>query len=255
MDISSRMVRQKIEENSDWRSLVPAGVRAIIEDKQLYSFKTEQSDTVAKWAISSEDCTQAVIQRIEAAAMEMLSTDRFLHSKNTALMASDLCRSFGFNPAAGYLAGISHDIAKQIDNKQLIKIVKKAGFSLSKLEKDKPNILHGKAGSILLRERFCIHNEDVLEAVAYHTSGRENMGLLAKVVYIADKTENSRIIDLALREMCTFKAQSVFSESDLSVLLDNILFFVLEKTVTKLKAKKYDLSEDTIRLLKMIEER
>ena len=234
MNISSQVIRQKIKEGIDWRSLVPSGTRAIIEDRQLYGFRN---------AKISENCNQSLIQRIETEARETLSHERFLHSRNTALHASDMCRRFGLDPQAGYLAGIAHDLAKQMDNKHLVKIVKADGQEISALEKDKPNLLHGKAAAVLLRDRFCIHNEDVLEAVAFHTSGRENMGQLAKVIYIADKTEYSRNIDPALRKMCM--------EED----LDSILFTVLEKTIGKLKAKELDLSEDTLMLLERIKER
>ncbi|MCL2412284.1 MAG: bis(5'-nucleosyl)-tetraphosphatase (symmetrical) YqeK, partial [Treponema sp.] len=158
--------------------------------------------------------------------------------------ASDLCSRFGLDPMAGYLAGIAHDLAKQFDGKQLTKIIKNAGMTISSLEKDKPSLLHGRAATVLLRERFCVHNEDILEAVACHTSGSENMGTLAKIIYIADKTENSRRIDPALREMC-----SAVSEKNSLDDLDEILFAVLEKTIFKLKAKKLVLSEDTLNLL------
>ncbi|MCL2175260.1 MAG: nicotinate (nicotinamide) nucleotide adenylyltransferase [Treponema sp.] len=252
MDISSNMIRQRIKEESEsgsstavvsggWRSLVPPAVRAIIEDKKLYGFHDDSIGRERGIHVSSEDCTQSIIQRIETAACETLSMDRFLHSRNTALMAGDMCRRFGCDPAAGYLAGIAHDLAKQIDNKQMIKIVKNAKLEITDLEKEKPNLLHGKAASVLLRERFFIHNEDVIEAVACHTSGSENMGLLAKIVYIADKTESSRNIDPALREMC-------MTCND----LDKTLYAVLEKTIIKLQAKKLDLSEDTLKLLNKI---
>jgi len=230
-NISSQMVRQKIGEGSDWRSLVPSAVGAIIKDRRLYG---------CSGLVLSEDCTQTNILRVETAVRETLSTERFLHSRNTALAAVDLCRRFGLDPASGYLAGIAHDLAKQTDNKQLIKIVKYDEMEISALEKDKPNLLHGKAAAVLLRERFYIHNKDVLDAVAFHTSGSENMGPLAKVIYIADKTEVSRNIDPALRKLCR--------EGD----LDTILFAVLEKTIGKLRSKDLQLSEDTIRLLDKI---
>jgi nicotinate-nucleotide adenylyltransferase len=234
MNISSQMVRRKITEDDGWRSLVPAAAAAIIEDRRLYG---------CGGTGQSEDCSRANILRIEAAARESLSIERFLHSRNTALQASDMCRRFGFNPAAGYLAGIAHDLAKQLDGKQLLKIVKSDGLEISALERDRPNLLHGKAAAVLLRERFCIHNKDVLDAVAFHTSGSENMGPLAKVIYIADKTESSRNIDPALRKMCM--------ESD----LDSILFVVLERTIVKLRAKELELSEDTLRLMDRMKER
>jgi len=238
MDISSSLVRAKVSEGSSWRSLVPSGVTAVIEDKRLYGYASD-----VKYKNSSDVITMALIQRVESAIQETLTIERFLHSRNTALLASDLCRRFGFNPAEGYLAGIAHDYAKQLDNKQLIKIVKNDGTRISSLERDKPNLLHGKAAAILLRERFSIHNENVLEAVACHTSGNENMGPIAKVVYIADKTESSRNIDPALRKMCV--------EAD----LDSILFTVLEKTILKLQARQLDLSEDTLLLLNKIRDR
>jgi len=248
MNISSNMIRQLVAEEGEsgeitgWRSLVQPGVRAIIEDRRLYGYKDRFSSKETYEDIADRtECSQSNIQRIETAARETLSTGRFLHSRNTALMASDMCRRFGLDPMAGYLAGIAHDLAKQIENKQLLKIVKNAEIKISPLEKDKPNILHGKAAAVLLRDRFFIHNKDVLEAVACHTSGSENMGPLAKVIYIADKTESSRNIDSELREMClTFAG----GESD----LDIILFAVLERTIKKLQAKKLDLSDDTLRL-------
>ena len=228
MNISSQMVRQKIAEGKDWRSLVPAGVRVIIEDRRLYGFGGTEA---------GEDCGQAVILRIEAAARETLSTERFIHSRNTALLAYDLCLRFGIDPMAGYLAGIAHDLGKQIDGKQMLKLAKSDGMEITELEKDRPNLLHGRAAAVLLRERFCIHNKDVLEAVAVHTSGSENMGPLAKVIYIADKAEVSRNIDSEMRRMC--------KEDD----LDSILCAVLKKAVIKLQARGLTVSKETLRLL------
>ena len=235
MNVSSQTVRQRIAEGSDWRSLVPACVRAVIEDRRLYGFCGNPQP--------SEDCTQADILRIEAAARETLNAGRFVHSRNTALLAHDLCLRFGLDPMAGYLAGIAHDLGKQLDNKQMLKLAKMDGMEITELEEDRPNLLHGRAAAVLLRERFCIHNKDVLEAVAFHTSGNENMGPLAKVIYIADKAEVSRNIDSDLRKMCR--------DED----LDSILFAVLKKTVSKLQSRKLDLSRETLLLLDKMKER
>jgi nicotinate-nucleotide adenylyltransferase len=234
MSISSQELRQRISEGGDWQPLIPSGAGAIIENRQLYGFTgSARENTVS----------DGIILRVETAAREALSTERFLHSRNTAIHAFDLCRRFGLDPMDGYLAGVAHDLAKQIDNKQMLKIVKSAGMDISGLEKDKPNLLHGKAAAVLLRERFSVHNEDVLEAVAYHTSGRDNMGALAKIVYIADKTESSRNIDPSLRKKCREET------------LDNILLAVIELMIVKLQAKGADLSKDTIMLLKRIKEK
>jgi len=234
LDVSSHEIRRRIGEGGDWQSLVPPGTAAIIKDRSLYGYKGDSRP---------EPPPDSVIQRVETAARETLSTERFLHSRHTALHSYDLCRRFALDPMDGYLAGIGHDLAKQIDNKLMLKIVKTAGMDISALEMDKPNLLHGKAAAVLLRERFSIHNEDVLEAVEIHTSGNENMGPLAKVVFIADKTEASRNIDPALRKMCREDT------------LDNILFAVLEKSIAKVRAKGMDVSDDSLRLLKKMKEK
>jgi nicotinate-nucleotide adenylyltransferase len=144
---------------------------------------------------------------------------------------------------AGYLAGVAHDIAKQIDGKLMMKLAKTDDMPITDLEKNKPTLLHGRAGAVLLKERFCIHNKDKLEAVAFHTSGSEQMGDLARVIYIADKTETSRNIDPALRKMCI--------EED----LDTILLAVLKKTISKLQSRELDLSEATMKLLNKMKEK
>jgi nicotinate-nucleotide adenylyltransferase len=239
MDISSQIVRQKISEGSNWSSLVPSAVRDIIMDRRLYGYDG---------AVQNEDSLHSVIMRIETEARETLSTARFLHSRNTALLAHDLCRRFGLNPVIGYLAGIAHDLGKQLDAKQLLKLVKSDEKPISALEKEKTNLLHGRAAAVLLREKFCIHNKDILEAVAVHTSGSENMGDLAKIIYIADKAEVSRNIDPVLRKMC-------YEDNFTPYELDNILFAVLSKTISKLQSRKLDLSEETLKLLKRMEGR
>jgi len=239
MDISSQIVRQKISEGSNWSSLVPSAVRDIIMDRRLYGYDG---------AVQNEDGLHSVIMRIETEARETLGIARFIHSRNTALLAHDLCRRFGLDPMTGYLAGIAHDLGKQLDAKQLLKLVKSDEMQISALEKERPNLLHGRAAAVLLREKFCIHNKDILEAVAVHTSGSENMGDLAKIIYIADKAEVSRNIDPVLRKMC-------YEDNFTPYELDNILFAVLSKTISKLQSRKLDLSEETLKLLKRMEER
>jgi len=234
LNVSSQMVRQRIGAGKDWKSLVPPGTRTIIEDRQLYGLAAKSL---------SEEASHETVMRVETAVRQTLSTERFLHSRNTAIAAYDLCGRFGLDPMAGYLAGIAHDYAKELDSKLITKLVKNDGLPITELEKEKPNLMHGRAGAVLLREHFNINNKEILDAVAFHTAGSENMGPLSKVIYIADKTEVSRSIDPELRKMCY--------ERD----LDTVFFAVLGKTVSKLQSKKLDLSEGTLWLLERMKER
>jgi nicotinate-nucleotide adenylyltransferase len=241
INISSQKIRHNIKKGNEWRSLVPAGARVIIEDRRLYGCNYD--------IVTKEDCSNTVIMKVESAVREALTPERFLHSRNTALLAYDMCRRYGVDPKAGYLAGIAHDFAKQIDNKLMLKLAKSDGMEIPDLFKDRPNLLHGRAAAVLLKERFSIHNKDVLEAVAVHTSGSEHMGSLAKIIYIADKAEVSRNIDTELKRMC------YEDNRHCKVDLDSILYVVLKKTVSKLQSRELNLSVDTLRLLERMKER
>ena len=233
-DVSSCQVREKIASDSAWRYMVPAPAQTVIEDRGLYGVKSQ----------SPKSPSRSLILRIEEAVRESLSLDRFLHSRSVALMSWDLCcrlkSLYRLDPEQGYLAGIAHDLGKPLGEKELLKLVKHDGMIISDLEKEKPSLLHGRASAVLLQERFDVDNEDILEAVALHTSGGSDMGPLAKVVYIADKMEVSR------EKAYSAARKLVYTEND----LDKIFFTVLEQNVSCLRARKLKLAEGTLSLLR-----
>jgi nicotinate-nucleotide adenylyltransferase len=258
MEVSSNQVRDRIREGKNWHYLVPQGARIIIEDRRLYGLP------VPDGAPAGTDITQALIVEMEEAARRTLNSARFLHSRNTALLAADLCRLFApqsipfapsiplaLDPKAGYLAGITHDMGKHLEEAALLQLAKAGGGKISKLERGKPSLLHGRAGAVLLREQYGLRNQDVLDAVRYHTTGNTAMGPLAKVLYIADKIEVSRGgVDPALRDLSAY----TFADPALSAqALDRLFVKVLNETVAWLRLRKRDISEGTIRLLELME--
>ena len=252
MEISSGMVREKIAADAGWRYLIPAAARNIIEERGLYGLGVPAGVSGAQSGLA-EISVKNLILRVEEAARNGLSLERFLHSRNTALLAWDMCRRLSarrlpadnLDPRLGYLAGIAHDLGKLLSDKEQFRLAKKDGRRISRLEKEKPSLLHGRAAAVLLKERFGVHNEPVLKAVAMHTGGGENMCPLAKVVYIADKMEVSREkADPAIRKL-------VYAGDD----LDDIFIAVLNQNISFLRARKIKISEDTLRLLKIITKR
>jgi nicotinate-nucleotide adenylyltransferase len=232
--ISSQMVRERIEKDENWRYLVPPGARFIIEDRRLYGF-------LPRPAFSPESPKGETIARVEAEVRLRVEPARFFHSRNTALLAWDLCRRFGLDPALGYLAGIAHDICKTMTETELFSLVRSDGRPISPLERKKTSLLHGRAAAVLLQERFGIRHREVLDAVRLHTIADVEMGPLAKVVYIADKIEISREqVNPALRDLSR------------TAPLDLLFGAVLDDTVAYLRSRKLDLSEGTLRLFEVI---
>ena len=246
MDISSKLVRERIAEDGAWHYLVPPAARAIIEDRGLYGAvrRGEARQDAAQEQRSSESPDKSLVLRVEEAVRENLSLERFLHSRSTALFAWDMCSRLqksnpSLDPELGYLAGMAHDLGKQLSDKVQIKLAKTYGKRISRLEKQKPSLLHGRASAVLLMERFGVYNKDVLEAVAMHTQAGVDMCPLAKVVYVADKMEVSRErADPAVRKLALTGDN-----------LDEIFVAVLDMTVSSLRSRKLKLSAETLKLL------
>jgi nicotinate-nucleotide adenylyltransferase len=274
MAISSAQVRELIALGKHWRYLVPAGARAIIEERRLYGLPGGSiagntagavvgnadgsggssagnasgsggiSDTVDNSTVSP-----ALVVRMEAETRRILSQPRFLHSRQVAVMTWDLCRIFGLDSRAGYLAGIVHDIGKYLGEGDLFKLAKTDKQPISPLEKQKPTLLHGRAGAVLLRKQYGIRDQEILDAVMYHTTGGSGMGPLAKALYIADKIEVSREgVEPRLRDFREYMGTGQQG-------LDRLFEKILGETVAWLRSKEIDLSEGTLRLLEQMESR
>ncbi len=93
---------------------------------------------------------------------------------------------------------------------------------------------HGPVASILIQERFDIHDEEIVLAVRYHTSGRENMSLLEKVVCLADYIEPSRQFP-GVEEIREIAEQDI--DEALRLALDGTIQFLIKK-----KMKIYPLT-------------
>jgi nicotinate-nucleotide adenylyltransferase len=234
MNVSSRLVREMIPRGENWHYLVPSGARDIIESRGLYGLK---KDRIGKSAVPGKETGLETLLEVENAARKCLSPSRFLHSRNTALLAWDLCVRFNLDPRKGYLAGIAHDICKSMGLEEMMRLARSDGGGTTKLEKAKPSLLHGRAAAALLKKQYGIHNKEVLDAVRYHTTAGGG-GDLAKVVYVADKIEPSREdVNEELREMS--------GNADLNTLFTA----ALDTTVAYLRSQKMDISPGTLRLL------
>ncbi len=130
-----------------------------------------------------------------------VSQIRLEHSMATSGMCSYLCNLFGFDATPGKLAGIAHDIARELPDDEKIALALKDSYETTPYEIDHPVLLHGRAGAVLLHEQFGITDEAILQAVRWHTTGHTDMGDLGKILFVADYIEPGRKhIDEAYRQ-------------------------------------------------------
>lgn len=89
------------------------------------------------------------------------------------------------------LVAIAHDIAKMIPKDKRIEEAEKLGIKLDDYEKENTSLIHAKIGAKICETEFGF-TQDMCNAISYHTTGREKMSLLEKIIYLADATERNR---------------------------------------------------------------
>jgi predicted HD superfamily hydrolase involved in NAD metabolism len=130
--------------------------------------------------------------RIEIYIKEKLKAHRYEHSLSVRDTAIKLAKRYNEDTFKARIAGLLHDCAKDMEECTLLSLVKEHGLEIDYVSYNSPQLLHGLVASIIARERMAVIDEDILNAVTYHTTGRKNMSKLEKIIYIADYVEPLR---------------------------------------------------------------
>ncbi len=132
------------------------------------------------------------LYKIQKKVSKRLPIKKFTHTLGVQTTCFSLAILYGEDYNKAIYAGLFHDLAKYMSNSKLLNECKKHKLPISKTEKKNPHLLHGKLGAYYAKEEFNIKDKDVLNAIAYHTTGRPNMSLLEKIVFVADYIEPNR---------------------------------------------------------------
>jgi len=161
-------------------SKVPEPAREFIKRHALYTENTMLE------GVSEE----AKKQFFESAVWmyKYLGGKRLLHTLNVGYLSAHLADVFGCDKDKALIAGALHDCAKELPQEKQIELAKKYSGDLFTEKK----LLHSPAGATFAKEEFGIEDKEILDAICYHTTGRGDMSLLEKIVYLADKIEPSR---------------------------------------------------------------
>lgn len=169
-----------------------------------------------------------------------LSKKRYEHTLRVARVAHNLAHLHGYNSKKAVVAALLHDCAKNYTEHHLIHECEKHNLKLSHAEKDNPELLHAKVGAIIAKEHYHIDDSDILNAIRYHTTGRPNMSVLEKIVYISDYIEPKR----------KHKGNLELIRKTAKHHLDEAMYLILEETLTYLKKKsktKDPLTKETFK--------
>ncbi len=134
----------------------------------------------------------ADIRKIRRKMEKVLDPKRFEHTLGVAYTASALAMCYDVDINKAQTAGLLHDCAKCMSNEKKLSICEKHHIPVNEVERKNPFLLHAKVGSYVAMKQFNIHDQDIINAILNHTTGRPGMSQLEKIIYIADYIEPGR---------------------------------------------------------------
>ncbi|MCG8402820.1 MAG: bis(5'-nucleosyl)-tetraphosphatase (symmetrical) YqeK [Firmicutes bacterium] len=129
---------------------------------------------------------------IEDILKEWLDDQKIKHSINVARTAQELAKRFSVDKESAYLAGLVHDIARDLEPHKLLQIARENNLLQHQIEEKIPVVLHANVGAFILSSELHITNGVILQAVQNHTVASPEMSQLDKIIYVADVIEPDR---------------------------------------------------------------
>ena len=166
------------------------------------------------------------IKKIKKELKNVLDKSRYEHTIGVAYTATSLAMKYNVDLNKALIAGLLHDCAKCVPDDEKVKECKKYDIDISDIEMENKSLLHSKLGMVYANVLYDVDDSDILNSILYHTTGRPNMSMLEKIIYIADYIEPSRRLRIHMEEI----RRAAFSD------IDPCLLMILGDTVEYLKS-------------------
>lgn len=176
VDVSSTELRERLAGGSGGTLLAPAVYGRILRDK-LYG--------------TNADLKHLSVKDLRSVALSYLKGKRVPHVLGTEQEAIRLAERYGADVGKAQIAALLHDCTKKLDMEEQLALCAQYGIALDDLEQKALKLLHAKTGAAVARDVFGV-DEEVYNAIWWHTTGHGHMTLLEKVIYLADYIEPSR---------------------------------------------------------------
>lgn len=148
--------------------------------------------------------TRDIVERLE----RTLPRGLFEHCHRVSGIASDIGPRFGCAKNVSELTAWVHDVCRHERGERLISLAKDFGIPVTPLDERAPVLLHGPVGAELLRREWGIADADILNAVWWHTTGRKEMSVLERVLFLSDKLDPAKDKGYSQNERVRTMAQS-----------------------------------------------
>ena len=209
IELSSTDVRQALAEGRG-EELLPAAVYGYIQRQHLYG--------------THADLKHLTVDELRPIALSYLKPKRMPHVLGTEETAAKLAKLYGADETEARVAALLHDCTKKQEMEEQLGLCAHYGLVLDEIEQHALKLLHARTGAEIARDVFGV-NDNVYQAIRWHTTGKADMTLLEKIIYMADYIEPTRVFtDLTELRALTYEN------------LDKGLLLGLEMAIEDLKA-------------------
>lgn len=172
---------------------------------------------------------------IENYVKEHLSEKRFYHSQCVMKKCEELAKLYDVDVETAQKIGIAHDIAKEMTDEEKLSYVENNNIIVDTVEQHNLGLLHAKIGADIAKKVFNFSNE-MCNAIRYHSTAKENMSMLEKILYIADWTGDDRTFEDAII------LKQILKESE----IDQAILYALNMVIQEQLEKNKEIHIDTI---------
>lgn len=130
-------------------------------------------------------------EELKGQARIQMSAKRFKHVLGVEAAAVRLAEQYGASIEAASIAALCHDMAKEKPDQEMKELIKETGLPSEMIDYGS-NVWHGPCAAEIVKREYHLFDEDILNAIRYHTVGRSEMSLLEQVIYVADYIEAGR---------------------------------------------------------------
>lgn len=175
------------------------------------------------------------LEKMDRKLKKYIDEGRYIHTQGVMYTCACLAMVHGEDILVAQVAGLLHDCAKCIPNEKKIKMCIKHDIEMTEIEAANPYLLHSKLGAYVASKKYHVTDSGILSAIRYHTTGRADMTLLEKLVFVADYIEPNRYKAKNLAEI----RKMAFSD------LDEAVYMILRDTLNYLKSNPKTIDTTT----------
>ena len=247
IDVSSTMVRNRVERGEDISDLVPAYVAEYIKENRLY-LKQEK-----------ESFSEGELTMLACGVKNQMSEYRFEHTRGV-FKATDMLSRLYMPERLSELraAALLHDVTKELTVEEHIALMKKHGIAFTESDIAAEPLLHSKTAELMAKDKYPeFATKRICQALRYHTTGSADMTLFDAIIYIADYIELTRTNDFCvkLREYFWAAEPQKMDKAERERHLWKTVLYSLEMTVENITARGGSVDSATLSARDAIKER